>query len=193
MRHTPYPILDTARLRVRLAETHEAEQIVAYYTRNEPHLRVWEPERPSGFFTVPFWKERIALYTDQSLAGTSYRFFLFANTQTLQREVGMIVGSISLTQIERGAFMCGRLGFSVDAAAEGKGLMREALAAVVDYGFQDIGLHRIEANHQPQNLRSAALLRRLGFEIQGYARDYLFVGGAWRDHVLTARTSPGHD
>lgn len=188
-----HPALDTPRLRVRLAEAHEAEHIVAYYTRNEPHLRVWEPERPGGFFTLPFWKERIALYEDQSLAGTSFRFFLFANTQTLQREVGTIVGSISLTQIERGAFMCGRLGFSVDAAGEGRGLMREALAAVVNFGFQDVGLHRIEANHQPQNLKSAALLKRLGFEIQGYARDYLFISGAWRDHVLTARTSPGQD
>ena len=193
MKHALYPVLETARLRVRLAEAHEAEHVSAYYTRNEPHLRIWEPERPSGFFTVPFWKERTTLYGDQCIAGTSFRFFLFPSTLSLQREVGMIVGSISLTQIERGAFMCGRLGFSVDAAVEGRGLMREALAAVVDYGFQGIGLHRIEANHQPQNLRSAALLRRLGFEIQGYARDYLFVGGAWRDHVLTARTSPGQD
>ena len=193
MKHLLHPVLDTARLCVRLAEAHEAEQIAAYYTRNEPHLSAWEPRRPHGFFTTPFWKERIALYADQSLAGTSFRFFLFARTQALQREVGVILGSISLTQLERGAFMCGRLGFSVDAAGEGKGLMREALTAVVDFGFQDVGLHRIEANHQPQNLRSAALLRRVGFEIQGYARDYLFIDGAWRDHVLTARTSPGHD
>ena len=193
MKHALYPVLDTSRLRLRLAEAHEAEHVSAYYTRNEPHLRAWEPERPHGFFTAPFWKERLATYADQSLAGTSFRFFLFPSTQTLQREVGTIVGSISLTQIERGAFMCGRLGFSVDAGGEGRGLMREALSAVVDFGFRDVGLHRIEANHQPQNLRSAALLRRVGFEIQGYARDYLFIGGAWRDHVLTARTSPGQD
>jgi len=189
VRQPIHPVLETARVRIRLAEAHEAEHIVAYYKRNEPHLRDWEPERPHGFLTAPFWKERIALYDDQSLAGTSFRFFLFANTQSLQREVGVIVGSISLTQIERGAFMCGRLGFSVDASGEGRGLMREALTAVVDFGFRDVGLHRIEANHQPQNLRSAALLRRVGFEIQGYARDYLFIDGAWRDHVLTARTA----
>jgi ribosomal-protein-alanine N-acetyltransferase len=86
--------------------------------------------------------------------------------------------------------MCGRLGFSIDAACEGQGLMREALSAVVDFAFGELGLHRIEANHQPQNLRSAALLRSLGFDVQGYARDYLFLNGAWRDHVLTARTAP---
>jgi ribosomal-protein-alanine N-acetyltransferase len=187
MRH---PVLDTKRLTLRLANLHEAQHIIAYYARNEPHLRAWEPERPASFLTLPYWTDRIGTYADQSFAGTSYRFFLFTKSREVARDTGAIVGSVGLTQIERGAFMCGRLGFSIDAACEGQGLMREALSGVVDFAFGELGLHRIEANHQPQNLRSAALLRSLGFDVQGYARDYLFLNGAWRDHVLTARTAP---
>ena len=56
--------------------------------------------------------------------------------------------------------------------------------------FDTVGLHRIQANHLPENVRSARLLRRVGFVPEGYARDYLFIDGAWRDHVLTACTNP---
>ena len=49
------------------------------------------------------------------------------------------------------------------------------------------------ANYMPINERSGRLLRSLGFQVEGYARDYLYVGGAWRDHVLTALTNPNPD
>ena len=58
------------------------------------------------------------------------------------------------------------------------------------YSFDELGLHRIMANHQPENERSARLLERLGFEREGYARSYLHIAGAWRDHVLTALVRP---
>jgi ribosomal-protein-alanine N-acetyltransferase len=62
--------------------------------------------------------------------------------------------------------------------------------AVVGFAFETLRLHRVMANYQPINERSGKLLRRLGFVTEGYARDYLFINGAWRDHVLTALTSP---
>jgi ribosomal-protein-alanine N-acetyltransferase len=68
--------------------------------------------------------------------------------------------------------------------------MSEALRAGIAYVFETLGFHRIQANHLPANERSARLLRRLGFSVEGYARDYLYINGAWRDHVLTSLTSP---
>ena len=59
--------------------------------------------------------------------------------------------------------------------------------------FDVKGLHRIQANHLPENARSAALLARLGFVREGLAKDYLFIGNAWRDHVLNALTNPRFD
>jgi len=59
--------------------------------------------------------------------------------------------------------------------------------------FESLRLHRVQANHLPENLRSARLLQRLGFRVEGSAHAYLFINGAWRDHVLTALTYPGFD
>jgi len=70
--------------------------------------------------------------------------------------------------------------------------MAEALRALIAYAFGELGFHRIMANYIPTNERSGLLLRRLGFVVEGYARDYLEIDGAWRDHVLTSLTNPNY-
>lgn len=99
---------------------------------------------------------------------------------------GPIVGIINVSQIVRGAFQAAVIGYSLDGCAEGRGLMTEALEAVIDYAFDGLELHRLMANYRPENTRSAAVLERLGFIKEGYAKEYLFIDGAWRDHVLTS-------
>lgn len=64
--------------------------------------------------------------------------------------------------------------------------MYEALSEAIRFVFDELELHRIQANHLPENTRSARLLKRLGFEIEGRARNYLLIAGEWRDHVLTS-------
>lgn len=68
--------------------------------------------------------------------------------------------------------------------------MHEALEAGLAWAFGELDLHRVMANHLPRNQRSARLLQRLGFEREGYARDYLRIAGQWEDHVLTAKIRP---
>ena len=100
---------------------------------------------------------------------------------------GLLIGSVSLSQISRGPFQNAMLGYAIDAAHEGRGLMREALQAVVAHAFSpSFNLHRIQANVRPENRRSVALVKRLGFEDEGLARDYLYIDGAWRDHRMFA-------
>jgi ribosomal-protein-alanine N-acetyltransferase len=79
------------------------------------------------------------------------------------------------------------LGYSVDFGYQARGYGSEAVGAIVNWCFRNIHLHRVEANYQPNNERSGRLLRSLGFTVEGYARDYLYIDGAWRDHVLTAK------
>ncbi|MGS6274334.1 GNAT family N-acetyltransferase, partial [Enterobacter hormaechei] len=69
------------------------------------------------------------------------------------------------------------------------GLMFEALTAAIRYMQRTQHIHRIMANYMPHNKRSGDLLARLGFEKEGYAKDYLLIDGEWRDHVLTALTT----
>ena len=71
--------------------------------------------------------------------------------------------------------------------------MAEALRATNAWAFGELRLHRIMANYRPENERSARVLERLGFVCEGIARNYLFIDGAWRDHVLTSLTSPAFD
>lgn len=80
------------------------------------------------------------------------------------------------------------LGYSVDHSSQGRGVMYEALDTLIPVVFSQFGLHRIMANYMPRNERSGRLLQRLGFEKEGYAKDYLQIAGRWEDHVLTART-----
>ena len=106
---------------------------------------------------------------------------------TLGLAHGRVTTVATLSNIVRGPFQAAHLGFSCDGAAEGQGLMHEHLDALVAHAFGPMGLHRVMANHLPSNDRSAALLDRLGFEVEGRARDYLKIAGRWQDHVLRSK------
>jgi ribosomal-protein-alanine N-acetyltransferase len=68
--------------------------------------------------------------------------------------------------------------------------MSEAVSAAIAHVFGDLGLHRVRAAYHPHNERSGRLLCRLGFVVEGYARDYLDLHGAWRDQILTGLINP---
>lgn len=179
------PVLRTERLTISLAAVEDAGAIVAYHRRNREHLGPWSPEAPEEFYTEEFWRERIRQSFDEFHCGRSARFFL--------REIGGmgdILGSISLSEVVRGPFQACYLGYAIDREREGEGLMREGLERVIAWGFDRWDLHRIMANYVPHNRRSGNLLRRLGFVVEGYARDYLKIAGRWEDHVLTSLTRP---
>lgn len=95
---------------------------------------------------------------------------------------GAIVGSINLSQIYGGAFRNAYLGYYVGEQFAGQGYMTEALELMLRYAFEDLDLHRLEANIQPGNVASLALVKRAGFTREGYSRRYLKIGGRWRDH-----------
>jgi len=95
---------------------------------------------------------------------------------------GRIVGVINVTEIVRGAFQSAYLGYYGMVGFSRKGLMTEALNAAARYAFDDLGLHRMEANIQPENAASIALVRRAGFKKEGFSPRYLCINGKWRDH-----------
>ena len=103
------------------------------------------------------------------------------------RESGTPVGAISLSNIVRGAFRSAYLSYYVFAGHERQGLMREALHAAVRRAFGTLKLHRLEANIQPGNAASRALVRACGFTLEGFSPRYLKIGGRWRDHERWAR------
>jgi len=178
--------LATDRLRLVLPDPGEAPRVLGYFADNRGHLEPWSPPAPPDFYTVAFWERRLARSIEEYAEDRSLRLFLYP-----RHDPGPVIGSASYTEIVRGGFQACYLGYGLAATAEGKGLMTEALRASLAWVFDELSIHRVMANYMPGNRRSGALLARLGFVVEGHARDYLFIGGAWRDHVLTSLTNPG--
>jgi ribosomal-protein-alanine N-acetyltransferase len=179
-------VITTERLILTLPPPEFAPQVVEYFRFNRDHHERWNPEYPPEVFTESYWRARLLMHRHELAEGVSLRLILLGK-DSLE---GRVIGHCNFTNFERAAFQGCRLGYGLDRRYEGKGLMSEALNGAIGHVFANMGIHRIAANYLPTNQRSAAVLRRLGFAIEGYARDYLMIGGAWRDHVLTALANP---
>ena len=182
------PMLTTERLRLVLMAQSYGALLATFFRRNDRHLAPWDPPRPAGIAEEAYWESECERAAEDFANGAVVRWLM------LPREHSQpLIGRINFTQIARGPFQSCMLGYAVDAAHEGQGLMREALEAAIAYMFTTMGLHRIQANYVVNNARSGGLLARLGFVREGLARNYLYINGAWRDHVLTARLNTDFD
>jgi ribosomal-protein-alanine N-acetyltransferase len=103
-----------------------------------------------------------------------------------RNEDDALAGTATLGHVVFGNLRSAYLGYDAFVPLEGHGYMTEGLGLVLHHGFRTLGLHRIEANVQPENVRSIALVERLGFRREGYSPRYLKIGGRWRDHVRFA-------
>lgn len=177
--------LRTARTLLRLAEPADAPELLAFHTRNATHLEPSAPRRPPEFLTPAHWEQQIAQAQADYAAGRSLRLLLCPASEPRR-----VIGSVNLNNITRGAAQYADLGYALDAGAQGAGLMTEAVGAVIAYAFGPLNLHRVRACYLPTNERSGAVLRRLGFIIEGYARDYLLIDGRWQDQILTGLINP---
>ena len=115
-------------------------------------------------------------YLDRLENGFAHGFFIArCSDETL-------VGVININDPIMGGFKSASLGYYAAASYSGRGYMSEALALVLDQAFTVLDFHRLEANIQPGNMASLALVQRLGFRKEGFSPSFLRVGGVWRDH-----------
>ncbi|MGB3201316.1 MAG: GNAT family N-acetyltransferase [Nodosilinea sp.] len=182
---TKRPELKSQRLLLRLGTTEDIPAIVQYYQLNRVHLEPFEPQRPTNFYTHDFWQSVLAARESEFRSGLAVKLLIF-----LQADPNQPIGTINLNTIVRGALYGATLGYSLSAQHQGQGYMTEAGQRLIAYAFEELNLHRMMANYMPHNHRSANVLKRLGFQIEGIARDYLFINGQWQDHVLTSLINP---
>jgi ribosomal-protein-alanine N-acetyltransferase len=189
------PDLDTERLTVRLARPGMQAAMARFLADNyEGHLDRWSPPAASAFFSEAFWRERLAVAVEEFQEGRAARFVLQARGRPAASALDApILGTCNYTNVVRGPFLACHLGYQIGRAHEGQGLMAEALRTTNAFIFSALRLHRIMANYRPENERSGKLLGRLGFVREGFAKDYIYIDGAGRDHVLTALTNPHFD
>ncbi len=119
---------------------------------------------------------RYRAYLERLEGGGAQGFFV------ARHDDDAMVGVININDIILGGFRSGSLGYYAGAPYSGRGYMSQGLALVLDQAFTILNLHRIEANVQPGNAGSLALLRRLGFRKEGFSPAFLKIGGEWRDH-----------
>ncbi len=181
----PVPKLNTGHCVLRLPEPAESPAVVAFLKKNRDHLANAGPAWPDDYLTEAYWVNQLTTNLLEFEVERSVRFFIFERSNP-----EAVVGYANISNIVKGAFHAGILGYGIDKDKEGRSMMKEALQSVITYGFSALNLHRIMANYQPVNERSGGLLRSLGFTVEGYARDYLLINGRWRDHVLTSITNP---
>jgi ribosomal-protein-alanine N-acetyltransferase len=153
-------------------------------TRCRDWLLKWEP-RPAG---APYPSEdratfvaRCAMRERDRQLGTGYGFGLFVGDR--------FAGEVNLSSVQRGAFQNGYVGYWIDEALAGQGYVPEACVAVFRFGFETLGLHRLQVAIVPRNLASRRVARKLWLRGEGVALRYLEIDGHWEDHVRYAITA----
>lgn len=157
--------------------------------RNAAWLRPWEPTNPE----TPLYRSSLGPYV--------------AMARTMRREArqglalpwvvlygGQFAGQLTVGSIMWGSARSGQVGYWIDQAAAGHGVIPTALAMAIDHCFLVVGLHRVEASIRPENHASRRVVEKLGFREEGLRHRYLHIDGGWRDHLcyaLTAEEVPG--
>lgn len=175
-------LLETNRLILRTPLEKDAEEFQKYEERNMPRLAPWRGTAPGP---EDDHRTQILKWRQELQENKSVRFLLFLK----DRAEYEIIGLCHFSHIFRGPFQACYLGYQIDGRYEGKGLMSEGLRRAIAYMSEEKNIHRIMANYMPENKRSAALLDRLGFTIEGRAQNYLLINGRWEDHILTSLTN----
>jgi ribosomal-protein-alanine N-acetyltransferase len=129
-----------------------------------------------GFVTAPAKPAEYRDYLRRSRRDRQQSYFV------IDDQSGALAGVVNINDIVRYSEQSGRLGYYAFTPFAGTGLMYEGLKLVIRAAFRDLGLHRLEANIQRNNVRSIALVEKLGFRREGTARGYLKIGTRWRDH-----------
>lgn len=153
--------------------------------RSRDWLEPWEPlpdaGTPDPVVDTEAFRARCGAWDRQRHFDTAYGFGLFLRD-------GSLVGEVSLGSVLRGPFQSAFIGYWVDEAHAGQGLVPEGVVLLIRYGFEELGLHRMEAAIVPRNRASRRVAEKLGLRDEGTAARFLQIRGVWEDHVRYAIT-----
>ena len=149
-------------------------------TISRDYLTPWEPLWPADALTETAYLRRVRRLATEWKTDEGYSFHVFDQTRE------HLVGGIGLTQVRRGVAQMATLGYWIGQPFERRGYTTEAVRLIVRFALDTLRLHRVEAACLPENLASRRVLEKAGFVREGYARHYLQIAGAWRDHLTFA-------
>lgn len=170
---------------VRLVHEDDAAGIAELLRANRTFLAPWDPERKDDFFTDDTQRTLLRTAVQRYQDGTMVPLAII--------EDGSVVGRINVNDIVRGAFQSAHLGYWVAQSANGRGVATAAVAATVRLAFDELALHRLQADTLVHNVGSQTVLARNGFDRIGFAPQYLRIAGSWQDHYMHQRINDALD
>lgn len=181
-------VLETEELILRSPELRDARRILDFEIRNRSFFDRWMPRRDEEFFTLQGQRNLIEADLKEMETGRKISLWLYPKEEAPESSICLAespapLGSIVFSNIVRGAFLSCFLGYRLDNEHTRRGLMRQALSRAVRFIFEDVGLHRIEANIMPENSASRRLAEACGFSYEGSSPEYLKIRGVWEEHM----------
>jgi [ribosomal protein S5]-alanine N-acetyltransferase len=171
-----------SRIYIRLLEMSDARALHELRRRNKEFLAPWEPRPPQGEDTLEAQRAQLRFALDNATHDRGYHFGVFLP------DTDELVGTITLSNVARGAWHNATLGYFVDEDRNGQGFATEAIELVVTLAFEELGLHRVQAGVMPRNPASMRALEKAGFRREGVSLNYLRINDVWEDHVMFAIT-----
>ena len=172
----------TDRMMVRLADP-ELPYMTADAFFHET-VRCWNVMK-SGvrrrFFARSFEKIWLDIQRENARKGEWYSYYLFE-----KRKPHTVIGTLSLSRIQYGNLCSGVLGYRIGGERQGEGFGTEAAKEGTRIGFEELSLHRMEADVMTENRASLRILEKCGYKKEGYFREYFRINGKWEDHIHMA-------
>jgi len=172
------PVLRAGQVYLRAPQMSDFQGWAELRALSRSFLIPWEPTWPRDDLTKSCFRRRLKRYGRDMRDDLAYPFFLF------DIDSDNIVGGLTLSNVRRGVAQSCALGYWIGEPYARNGHMTAAMTTIIPYVFKTLQLHRLEAACLPFNEASVRLLKRSGFNEEGYARRYLRINGKWQDHLL---------
>lgn len=165
---------------LRTLDSSDTEDMLELYKRNAEFFQAFSPLRNEEFYTFEAQLNIIETNNMFMERGQKYSFGIFTKLND------KLIGNITLSEIIHGPLQSCNIGYALDKEHNGFGYMTEAVKLLVDFAFNTLTLHRIEAGVMPRNIASATVLEKAGFQREGVARKNVMINGRWEDHQVFA-------
>lgn len=178
---------ETQRLILKIIGPEYAKDVLSFYLNDKELFEQYETDRCPNFYTETYQRNTLRAEYALTLRLQQIRFYAFPKENSKQ-----IIGTVSLYHISS-IYSHAEIGYKFSSQYHHKGLAFEAVEKIIDIAFTQLHLHRISAHVMENNIPSIRLLEGLGFEKEGISRDYLYLQGAWKDHLQYSLLAPFSD
>ncbi|GLC31742.1 GNAT family N-acetyltransferase [Clostridium omnivorum] len=165
---------------IRFFEDTDAEALLDLHLRNGEFFQKYSPTFSDDFYTLDSKYKYISNSIKQREEDKAYSFGIYL------KDNGKLIGDISLYHISRGSLQRCLIGYSLDKQYNGRGYTTEAVYLAVEFAFNELKLHRVDAGVMLSNIGSMKVLEKAGFHKEGIEQKGVKINGKWEDHQIFA-------